>query len=137
MPSTKPMPSTSNNRPTVIDGLRRREEHARRTAALSCCDATGRTERGSSVVARCVACGAVAHDWRRLVGVGARVSAAGTRAVKLTYEGACGRCGGADLVLGAPQDVEDGALSEWRLSGALRRFIEETGDGEKRLVTAA
>jgi len=73
----------------------------KRQCALVRCDATGRNDGGSSLHSRCVACGATAYDWRRLVGVGARVAActADPGSVWLTYPGACGNCGGSELVV--------------------------------------
>jgi len=55
----------------------------------------------SSLRAACVSCGATAYDWRKLLGIGAKV-AAGTAdggRVVVSYPGACGKCGAAGLVI--------------------------------------
>jgi hypothetical protein len=72
-----------------------------RRCALVRCDATGRNDRTPSLYGHCVTCGAPAYDWRRLLGVGARVagSTADPRSVSVTYPGACGECGGSELVV--------------------------------------
>jgi hypothetical protein len=70
---------------------------------------------------RCVTCGASAYDWRRLVGVGARVAARSVNpaSVLLTYPGACGNCGASELVVAALAPAAD------RRAGPLR---SEAGD---------
>jgi hypothetical protein len=72
-----------------------------RHRALVRCDATGRNDQISSLCSRCVTCGAPAYDWRRLLGVGARVAGctANPRSMSVTYPGACGDCGGCELVV--------------------------------------
>jgi hypothetical protein len=72
-----------------------------RRCAFARCDATGPTDRRHGLYGHCVTCGATVHDWRRLLGVGARIAAciADARAVQLTYPGACGGCGGSELVI--------------------------------------
>jgi hypothetical protein len=89
--------------PTIVDGQRRREACSKRDSALERCDATGRTDDRPSLYARCVACRAAGHDWRRLLGVGARLAAHATdpRSVVLSYPLACGICGSSDLVVSA------------------------------------
>ena len=74
-----------------------------RRCALARCDATGSTDSRHGLYGHCVSCGATVHDWRRLLGVGARIAActADARAVQLTYPGACGDCGGSELVISA------------------------------------
>jgi len=81
----------------------------KRQCALVRCDATGRNDGKSSLHGRCAACGATAYDWRRLVGVGARVAAcsANPGSVLLTYPGACGNCGGSELVVAALATAAD------------------------------
>jgi hypothetical protein len=73
-----------------------------RRCALARCDATESTDRRHGLYAHCVSCGATVHDWRRLLGVGARIAACtDARAVQLTYPRACGDCGGSELVVSA------------------------------------
>jgi hypothetical protein len=73
-----------------------------RQRALERCNATGRHEHTSGLYGHCATCGEIAHDWRQLLGVGARFNASTTDAqsARLTYPGACGCCGGSELVIG-------------------------------------
>ena len=104
------MPENRRERPTLIEGLRPRQSQERRRVALSRCDATGRTDSGTSLHAECMACGAVAGDWRRLLGVGARVieGVGHVESVLVEYPGACGKCGGCALIVrGSPIESEE------------------------------
>jgi hypothetical protein len=74
------------DRATMIEGLRRRQAKA--------------LGDGSDLRARCMACDAHVHDWRRLLGVGAAVSESGADgSTVLTHPGACNACGCSALVL--------------------------------------
>jgi hypothetical protein len=55
----------------------------------------------SNLNARCATCGAVASDWRHLLGVGASITACSveTQGALLTYPGGCGRCGASKLLV--------------------------------------
>jgi len=88
-----------NDRPTLIDGLRR--QSARKTQD---CGAT----RGADLSAHCLICGAAAHDWRRLLGIGARIVASTpqTGRMVLRHPNACSRCGASDLVVAALSTAE-------------------------------
>jgi hypothetical protein len=91
-----------NDRPTVIDGLRRQDAHSRRERIFAF-GATGLADRGQDLYAHCVTCGALASDWRRLLGIGAQVvaSTAGGKRVTLRHPGACQACCASDLVVTA------------------------------------
>jgi hypothetical protein len=58
-------------------------------------------ERPTGLHARCVTCGAIASDWRQLLGLGASVAApsADSHGVLLTFPGACARCGASKLLV--------------------------------------
>lgn len=97
---TPATPSTEkrNDRPTVIDGLRRQDARVRLERVLAC-DAM----RRPNLSAHCVSCGAMSCDWRRLIGIGAKVVAStpSTGQMVLRHPGACSRCGASDLVVAA------------------------------------
>jgi hypothetical protein len=71
-----------------------------RQTALARCEASDTPGR-HSLYGHCVACGATAYDWRRLIGVGARLATcdADPATAVLTYPGACGDCGGSELAV--------------------------------------
>ncbi|HEX3346275.1 MAG TPA: hypothetical protein VHS09_16945 [Polyangiaceae bacterium] len=105
MPGSPASPSTAkrNDRPTVIDGLRRQDARVRRERVLTCDSA-----RRPNLSAHCVRCGASACDWRRLLGIGARIveSAPTSAEIVVRHPGACPRCGGSDLVVTAGGPAE-------------------------------
>jgi len=89
--------SCAGERLTVIGALHREDLQPKGATTVGLHD--GR----SSLRAACVACGATAYDWRRLLGIGAKVvsgSADGGRIVVI-YPGACGKCGASELVVSA------------------------------------
>ncbi len=57
----------------------------------------------AGIHARCVACGATASDWRRLLGVGARLAdcAMDASRIILDYPGACAECGSREVLVSA------------------------------------
>jgi hypothetical protein len=75
--------------PTSVEGLKRRPRPARPDAG--------------SLYASCIDCGSPAHDWRHLLGLGARFTAApGDPASMLVRcAGACCVCGGDALTVTA------------------------------------
>jgi hypothetical protein len=82
---------------------------------------SGSTEQPNSrpgLHARCVACGATASDWRRLLGVGASVvpSPSDVHGVLLTYPRACGKCGASELLVDVGS--EDRGTMATRRSGS-------------------
>lgn len=99
-PGTPATPSTEKrtDRPTIIDGLRRQDARVRRERVLAC-DAS----RRPNLSAHCVSCGAMSCDWRRLIGIGAKVvvSTPSTGQMVLRHPDACSRCGASDLVVAA------------------------------------
>ena len=84
-----------NERPGVLDGRRPKDSPSPR--------ASDRAEVRPSLHAQCVACGAPAHDWRRLLGIGATIIATtpDAESVIVRHSAACGRCGATDLVVTA------------------------------------
>jgi hypothetical protein len=108
-----------------------------RQRALARCDASESPPR-HVLYGQCVACGAIVCDWRRLIGVGARlaVSAVDPATARLTHPAACGACGGPELAVCA---LGAGATetSSSTLMAMLGRFVVERGDGERGLVSAA
>jgi hypothetical protein len=64
-------------------------------------DATGRTGRRPNLYGHCLTCGATVSDWRRLLGVGARIVPchAEPASAVLVYPGACNDCGASELLL--------------------------------------
>jgi len=106
MPSSTTFESM-HEQPTVVEGQRRREARASLGSALDHGGVAEQTDCRPSLHARCVTCGAIACDWRHLLGVGASAvaCAADSRSMLLTYPGACGKCGASvllvDILLGA------------------------------------
>jgi hypothetical protein len=111
--------------PTAVDGQRRREARSKSDPALARCDATGRTDHRPSLYAQCMACGAAGHDWRRLLGVGAKLAARSidSRSVVLSYPRACSTCGCSDLVVTALGAAE---LRAAALAGLLAPAVTST-----------
>src|SRR5580692_2097753 len=71
-----------------------------RLTALARCDASDTPGR-HGLYGYCVVCGETAHDWRALIGIGARLAtcAADPATALLTYPGACAHCGGSELAV--------------------------------------
>jgi hypothetical protein len=69
--------------------------------ALLRCDASGRTGLRPNLYGHCLTCGATVSDWRRLLGVGARIApcTAEPASAVLVYPGACNGCGASELLL--------------------------------------
>jgi hypothetical protein len=101
---------TAAEPPMPVPGPQPRVAFHTRQRRLMLGDATGRTDRGPSLCAECVACGAKAPDWRGLLGVGA-VMVTCSRATNrklLTYPFACAECGGSELELTSLSSGVDG-----------------------------
>jgi hypothetical protein len=106
----------------------------RRQGAFARCDATGRTVDRPSLYGHCLACGATVYDWRRLLGIGARIVARTTGActVLLSHLGACGDCGASEVLVTALGAAVAGEPL-W-LPTVVGRLDEEVAEGEERLV---
>ncbi len=110
-----------------------------RRSALARCDASDLVRR-HGLYGQCVACGAIVCDWRQLIGVGARLATCANdpETVVLTHPGACGACGGSELAIGAlGATAQATGAPIGMLVALLGRFVEENGNGEKYVISAA